>query len=107
MVCACIAYASAASDIRLAVDFTSRASAERRRDYQTGLEARTIPPHHVRFWLVLDQGTDRRPVWLDSITFDRGVELSRDTGQVTHHIAPDIDAERDLLMYDLRDAGMV
>jgi hypothetical protein len=26
---------------------------------------------------------------------------------VTHHISPDIDAERDLLMHDLRDAGMV
>src|SRR5262249_35163806 len=47
-----------------------------------------------------------RPVWLGSVTFDRGVGLSRDTGQVTHHIAPDIDAERDFLMHDLREAGM-
>src|SRR6201987_3339834 len=62
--------------------------------------------HHVRFWQVLDKGTDGRPVWLGSVTFDRGVGLSHDTGQVTHHIAPDIDAERDLLMRDLRDAGM-
>jgi hypothetical protein len=51
--------------------------------------------HHVRFWQVLDKGTDGRPVWLGSVTFDRGVGLSHDTGQVTHHIAPDIDAERD------------
>jgi hypothetical protein len=63
--------------------------------------------NHVRFWQVLDQGTDGRPVWLGSATFDRGVGLSHDTGQVTHHIAPDIDAERDLLMHDLREAGMV
>jgi len=63
--------------------------------------------NHVRFWKVLDQGTDGRPVWLGSATFDRGVGLSHDTGQVTHHIAPDIDAERDLLMRDLREAGMV
>jgi hypothetical protein len=63
--------------------------------------------HHVRLWLVLEKGTDGRPVWLGSITFDRGVGLSHDTGQVTHHIGPDIDAERDLLMRDLRDAGMV
>ena len=62
---------------------------------------------HVRFWQVLDKGTDGRPVWLGSVTFDRGVGLSHDTGQVTHHIAPDIDAERDLLMRDLREAGMV
>jgi LssY C-terminus len=63
--------------------------------------------HHVRFWQVLDKGTDGRPVWLGSVTFDRGVGLSHDTGQVTHHIAPDIDAERDGLMRDLREAGMV
>jgi len=63
--------------------------------------------HHVRLWQVLEKGTDGRPVWLGSITFERGVGLSHDTGQVTHHIAPDIDAERDLLMHDLREAGMV
>ena len=63
--------------------------------------------HHVRFWMVLEKGADGRPVWLGSVTFDRGVGLSHDTGQVTHHIAPDIDAERDLLMHDLGDAGMV
>src|SRR5882762_3786421 len=62
---------------------------------------------HVRLWLVLQRGTDGRPVWLGSITFDRGVGLSHDTGQVTHHIGPNIDAERDLLMRDLRAAGMV
>src|SRR5882762_2157741 len=63
--------------------------------------------HHVRLWQVLERGKDGRPVWLGSITFDRGVGLSRDTGQVTHHIGPDIDAERDLLMRDLGSAGMV
>ena len=63
--------------------------------------------HHVRFWQVLEKGTDGRPVWLGSITFDRGVGLSHDTGQVTHHISPNIDAERNLLMHDLRDAGMI
>ncbi|MCK1448816.1 LssY C-terminal domain-containing protein [Bradyrhizobium sp. 2] len=54
--------------------------------------------HHVRFWMVLEKGTVGRPVWLGLVTFDRDVGLSHDTGQVTHHIAPDIDAERDLLM---------
>ena len=63
--------------------------------------------HHVRLWQVLERGADGRPVWLGSITFDRGVGLSHDTGQVTHHIGPNIDAERDLLMHDLREAGMV
>ena len=63
--------------------------------------------HHVRLWQVLDKGTTGRPVWLGAVTFDRGVGLSHYTGQVTHHIGPDIDAERDLLMRDLRAAGMV
>jgi hypothetical protein len=38
---------------------------------------------------------------------DAGVTLSRDTGQVTHRIAPDVDAERDLLIGDLVAAKMV
>lgn len=63
--------------------------------------------HHVRFWLVLEKGNDGRPVWLGSVTFDRSVGFSHDTGQVTHHIAPDIDAERDMLMRDLSQVGMV
>jgi hypothetical protein len=62
--------------------------------------------HHVRFWRVLDGGAEGRPVWLGSATFDRSVGLSRYTGQVTHHIAPAIDAERDGLIADLVDAGM-
>jgi hypothetical protein len=63
--------------------------------------------HHVRLWQVLEKGVNGRPVWLGAVTFDRGVGLSHDTGQITHHIGPDIDAERALLMQDLRDAGMV
>ena len=63
--------------------------------------------NHVRFWKALEKGDDGRPVWLGSATFDRGVGLSHDTGQVTHHIAANIDAERDLLMADLREARVV
>lgn len=63
--------------------------------------------NHVRFWMALEKGNDGRPVWLGSATFDRGVGLSHDTGQVTHHIAANIDAERDLLMADLRAARVV
>ena len=39
--------------------------------------------------------------------YDRGVGLSRYTGQITHHIGPDIDAERDLLTADLKAAKVV
>ena len=63
--------------------------------------------NHVRFWLVLENGHDGRPVWLGDATFDRGSGVSHDTGQITHHIAPDIDAERDLLIADLTAAGML
>ncbi|MFN3350223.1 LssY C-terminal domain-containing protein [Pseudorhodoplanes sp.] len=63
--------------------------------------------HHVRFWQVLDKGAEQRPVWLGAVTFDRSVGLSHYTGQVTHHIAADIDAERDGLIGDLKTAQVV
>ena len=63
--------------------------------------------NHVRLWEVIKEGQEGRPVWLGSATFDRDVGLSRYTGQVTHHIGPDIDAERDLLTDDLKRAKVV
>jgi len=63
--------------------------------------------HHVRFWKVLDQGEEKRPVWLGDATFDRGVGVSHYTGAITHHIDADIDAERTRLGADLEAAGMV
>ena len=63
--------------------------------------------HHVRFWKVLDQGQEGRPVWLGDAAFDKGVGVSHLTGAVTHHIAADIDAERDFLASNLEAAGMV
>lgn len=62
---------------------------------------------HVRLWLVLTNGADASPVWLGSASFDSGVTLSRDTGQVTHKIAPNIDQERDQLIDGLNRAQMV
>jgi hypothetical protein len=62
---------------------------------------------HVRLWLVLQSGVEARPVWLGSASFDSGVTLSRDTGQVTHKIAPNIDQERERLIGDLNQARMV
>jgi hypothetical protein len=54
--------------------------------------------NHVRFWRAPESGV---PLWLGAASFDRGVGLSHRTGQITHHIAPDIDAERDRLIADL------
>jgi len=61
--------------------------------------------HHVRFWLTPRLARDGRPIWVGAATFDERVGLSRDTGQVTHVTAPDIDAERDTLLADLDRAG--
>jgi hypothetical protein len=63
--------------------------------------------HHVRLWRVLDDGQEGRPVWLGAATFDQGVGLSRYTGAITHHIAPDIDRERAILETSLQTAGMI
>jgi len=60
--------------------------------------------HHVRFWRQ-DKLKDGRPAWFGSATFDERVGLSHATGQVTHHIGPDVDAERDLIMAGLQKAG--
>ncbi|MFA6039390.1 MAG: LssY C-terminal domain-containing protein [Candidatus Peribacteraceae bacterium] len=70
--------------------------------------------HHVRLWLAPPDGGDGllavtprnggRPLWIGAATFDRTVGFNRFTGQLTHHIDPAIDAERDTLMGDLRAA---
>jgi hypothetical protein len=62
--------------------------------------------HHVRFWHSdkLDGG---RTVWFGAATFDERVGLSHTTGEVTHHIGPNVDAERDRILDELRQAGEV
>ncbi|MCC6356849.1 MAG: LssY C-terminal domain-containing protein [Verrucomicrobiae bacterium] len=59
--------------------------------------------HHVRFWR-WDRRHDGREVWFGAVTFDERVGLSHTTGQVTHHIGPDVDAERDRLIAGLQQA---
>jgi hypothetical protein len=54
--------------------------------------------HHVRLWHARELAGGNGPLWIGAATFDIGVGVSHRTGQVTHHIAPDIDAERDTLM---------
>jgi hypothetical protein len=61
--------------------------------------------HHVRFWH-WDQLHDGREVWFGAVTFDERVGFSGTTGQVTHHIGEDLDAERDRLMSGLQSAGV-
>jgi hypothetical protein len=61
--------------------------------------------HHVRFWRAEKTDPDGRPVWVGSATYDQRVGLSHTTGQITHHIAADVDAERDHLMGTLEQTG--
>lgn len=61
--------------------------------------------HHVRFWKAPELGKDGVPLWIGAVTYDRSVGLSHRTGQITHHIGPDIDAERDALFHELHEAG--
>lgn len=62
--------------------------------------------HHVRFWR-WDRLYDGRPLWFGAATYDERVGLSYTTGQVTHHIGPDVDAERDRIVAELRSEGQV
>jgi hypothetical protein len=61
--------------------------------------------HHVRFWRSDKLDPDGRPVWVGAAIFDQRVGLSHITGQITHHTAPDIDAERAKLFADLQHTG--
>jgi len=61
--------------------------------------------HHVRFWRSDRLEDDGRPLWIGAATFDSHVGFSHTTGQITHHIAADVDAERDKLLADLERAG--
>jgi hypothetical protein len=60
--------------------------------------------HHVRFWKTDKQHNDR-PVWVGSAIYDEHVGFSRDTGQITHVTAPNVDAERDYMFRELERTG--
>lgn len=60
--------------------------------------------HHVRFWRSDKVAADGRPVWVGAATYDERVGFSHTTGQITHHIAPDVDLERDHLFRTLEEA---
>jgi hypothetical protein len=55
--------------------------------------------HHVRLWQV---GPNQ---WIGAATYDRGVGLALFTLQVTHHIGPNVDAERDNVGAMLQASG--
>jgi len=61
--------------------------------------------HHVRFWESPQLDDAGRPLWAGAATLDTRVGLSHTTGEITHHISPDVDAERDKLLADLQKTG--
>ena len=61
--------------------------------------------NHVRFWKTEGADADGRPTWIGSASYDERVGLSHTTGQITHHIAADVDTERDHLFADLKQTG--
>lgn len=63
--------------------------------------------HHVRLWPTNVVTTDGKPLWLGTASFDTGFGLAHNTLLPTHHIDPNIDAERDYLVSSLQATGAV
>jgi len=59
--------------------------------------------HHVRFW-VSGEPSSGLPVWVGAASYDRGLGFSRYTGEVMHHIDPQVDVERETLFEELARA---
>lgn len=58
--------------------------------------------HHVRLWLS-DITVNGSPLWIGACSYDRGVYLRK----FSHHIAPDVDAERAYLFGSLTNANLI
>jgi hypothetical protein len=62
--------------------------------------------HHVRLWCV-DKAGRNETLWIGAASYDLWVGLSHFTGEVMHHIDPDVDQERERLLSDLQRAGAI
>jgi hypothetical protein len=62
--------------------------------------------HHLRVWQT-SETVDGKPLWVGSATHDNGFEKDQRTGGVTHHIDPNIDAERDFIQQSFAAAGVL
>ncbi|MDB5339901.1 MAG: hypothetical protein JWN70_5520 [Planctomycetaceae bacterium] len=63
--------------------------------------------HHVRFWKSETLNRSGQPLWMGAVTYDKKIGLSHTTGQITHHIDSNVDAERDKLLHDLETSGSI
>lgn len=75
--------------------------------YQQPVGGNPRQRHHVRFWKSATPGGQGRPLWVGAVSYDKSVGLSHTTGQITHHIAADVDAERDHLFESLKKTGQL
>ena len=75
--------------------------------FERPVPGNTRQRNHVRYWRTDQPGKDDRPFWIGAATFDRSVGVSHLTGKITHHIAPDLDEERDKLIADLASRGQL
>jgi len=62
--------------------------------------------HHARWWQTAFTAGGE-PVWVATMSFDDGITLTSDVLLPSHTIAPDIDAERDLVVRELLHTGVV
>ena len=62
---------------------------------------------HIRLWNSGHEAPDGRPIWVGGATRDTRVELAKTNHLPTHQIAPDIDAERDLVVSELVSTAWV
>lgn len=60
--------------------------------------------HHLRVWQTT-QTVSGKPLWVGSATHDNGFEKDQRNGNVTHHIDPNIDVERDFIEQSFAAAG--
>ncbi|QNI32262.1 LssY C-terminal domain-containing protein [Alloacidobacterium dinghuense] len=62
--------------------------------------------HHLRVWKSTET-IDGKPLWVGSATHDSGFEKDQRNGNVTHHIDPNIDEERDFIEQSFAAAGAI
>ncbi|MHB1163016.1 MAG: LssY C-terminal domain-containing protein [Minisyncoccota bacterium] len=62
--------------------------------------------HHIRLWETTIS-LSGKTLWLGAASYDSGIELSGTTALPTHHIAPNVDAERNFVTASLQGTGLV
>ncbi|MCB5291904.1 LssY C-terminal domain-containing protein [Arthrobacter sp. SO3] len=59
-----------------------------------------VQRHHTRLWKT-SFTLDGQPVWVATASFDKGIGIGTKSGLPTHHIDPNVDAERGFILQSL------